>query len=100
LRTGATGSRSLSSSGIVTPATPVPVTDEHRVLRLTYDPSADAAYIYLQPATVIQPSVATTLPVNASVNLDFDDQGRLVGVEVLGARHLRPELLEEATEAP
>jgi uncharacterized protein YuzE len=77
----------------------VPVTDEHHVLRLTYDPAADAAYIYLQPATVIQPSVATTLPVNASINLDFDDEGRLVGVEVLGARNLRPELLEEATRA-
>ena len=74
------------------------VAEQHRVLRLTYDPAADAAYIYLQPPTVIEPSVATTLPVNASINLDFDDQGRLVGVEVLGASNLRPELLQEATD--
>jgi uncharacterized protein YuzE len=50
------------------------------------------------PPAVIQPSVTTTLQVNASINLDFDDQGRLVGVEVLGARNLCPELLEEATD--
>jgi len=74
------------------------VADQHRVLRITYDPAAGAAYIHMVPPTVIQPSVTTTLQVNASINLDFDDQGRLVGVEVLGARNLCPELLEEATD--
>jgi len=40
----------------------------------------------LQPRTVIQPSVETTVTVNASINLDFDSDGRLIGVELLGAQ--------------
>lgn len=65
---------------------------------MRYDPEADAAYIYLQPVTAIQPSVAQTVPVSASINLDFDDAGRLVGVEVLGSANLHPALLAEAAE--
>ncbi len=75
------------------------VTDPHRVLRLTYDPDGDAAYVYLQPPTVVQPSVGRTEPFDATINLDFDDKGRLIGVEVLAARRLlRPELLDEAID--
>jgi uncharacterized protein YuzE len=66
-----------------------------RVLRATFDPSADAAYIYLQPADAIQPSVAETVTVNADINLDFDDGGRLVGVEILRGSALHPDLLDE-----
>jgi uncharacterized protein YuzE len=70
---------------------------DDRILRLTYDPDADAAYVSLQPGTVIQPSVATTVTVNASINLDFDSEGHLIGVEVLAARTLlRPDLLAQA----
>jgi uncharacterized protein YuzE len=29
-----------------------------RILRITFDPDADAAYVYLQPPTALQPSVA------------------------------------------
>ncbi|MBW3537379.1 MAG: DUF2283 domain-containing protein [Actinobacteria bacterium] len=65
-------------------------------LRLTYDSDADAAYAYLQPASVIQPSVSETVPATDSNNLDFDANGRLVGVEVLGAKaRLHPDLLSE-----
>ncbi len=68
---------------------------EERVLRLRYDASADAAYIYLQPGDVIQPSVVRTEHVGTSINLDFDDKDRLVGVEVLSASLLHPALLAE-----
>ena len=71
-----------------------------RVLRLRYDRTADAVYISLQPANVIQPSVVRTESVGASINLDFDDSGRLVGVEVLSAQMLHPSLLAEADLAP
>jgi uncharacterized protein YuzE len=67
---------------------------------MTYDSDADAAYVYLQPPTVVEPSVATTLTVNADINLDFDSEGRLVGVEILGASNLHPELLGEIGDAP
>jgi len=67
---------------------------------MTYDSDADAAYVYLQPPTVVEPSGATTLTVSADINLDFDSEGRLVGVEILGASNLHPELLAEIGEAP
>jgi uncharacterized protein YuzE len=46
----------------------------------TYDPEADAAYIYLADATV-----AESEEVADGVVLDFDDGGRVVGIEVLNA---------------
>ncbi|HZM30814.1 MAG TPA: DUF2283 domain-containing protein [Acidimicrobiales bacterium] len=73
---------------------------DSRVLRLTYDREADAAYVYLLAPTAVQPSVARTMSVDENINLDFDDEGRLVGIEVLGARNLRPELLAEAAGTP
>lgn len=68
-------------------------------LRINYYPSADAAYVYLQSAAAVQPSVARTEAFDTSINLDFDDEGRLVGIEVLAARRmLRPELLDGLTD--
>jgi len=59
---------------------------------------ANAAYIYLLP---INPGgVETTVRGEdeaSSVNLDFDRDGRLVGIEVLNARqHLPSEVLDQA----
>ena len=51
--------------------------------------------MYLQPADVIEPSVAKTVPVNADINLDFDAQDRLIGVEILRGSALHPALLAE-----
>ena len=65
------------------------------VLRATFDPAADAAYVYLQPADAIEPSVARTVPVNADINLDFDDHDRLIGIEILRGSALHPALLDE-----
>jgi uncharacterized protein YuzE len=76
------------------------VANDTRVLRVTYDQEVDAAYVYLLAPTAVQSSVARTTTVNANINLDFDDEGRLVGIEVLGARYLRPELLAEAAGTP
>jgi uncharacterized protein YuzE len=66
-------------------------------MRITYDPKADAAYIYV--VDEIQPGgVARTYPcdpreVNGQINLDFDSEGRLLGIEVLDARRKLPEHL-------
>jgi uncharacterized protein YuzE len=67
-------------------------------IRVTYDGSVDAAKIYL--ATIGAGGVVTTVVGEdeaGSVNLDFDPDGRLVGIEVLRAsRHLPPEVIERA----
>lgn len=69
-------------------------------MNIKYDPDADAAYI--QFATEIKAGgVEKTYPcdpteVGGMINLDFDADGRLVGVEVLDASMLLPpELLRK-----
>lgn len=50
----------------------------------TYDPEAGAAYIYLDDS--IPPGgVARTIEVDATVHLDYSLDGRIVGIEILGA---------------
>lgn len=67
-------------------------------MRLTYDEKADAAYVYLVP-TIDRGEVHQTrhsmVPLDqAGINLDFDADGRLLGIEILGAsRVLRRETL-------
>ena len=67
-------------------------------LRVTYDSSTDAAYIYL--VRIEAGGVATTVPGEdeaGSVNLDFDRDGRLLGIEVVAAsRWLPHEVIEQA----
>jgi uncharacterized protein YuzE len=58
-------------------------------MRLEYDPQIDAAYIYLRPAGASS-EVAKTVPVDpreieGEINLDFDRDGHLVGIEIQAA---------------
>ena len=54
-------------------------------MRITYDAEADAAYVYLTEL-VEEPETRT---ITNDIYLDFDEQGRLVGIEVLDAsKHL------------
>jgi uncharacterized protein YuzE len=48
--------------------------------RLTYDPDANAMYLYLTTN-----KVAATIDLNGSTFLDVDSDGMPVGLEVLGA---------------
>lgn len=70
---------------------------------VTFDPSADAAYIQLAPR-IDAGGVSRTYPcdpleVEGMINLDFDADGRLIGIEVLGATSKSPpELLAAARE--
>ena len=58
---------------------------------VTYDPQANAAYIRLS-----QETVQDSEEVSAGIVLDYDANGRIVGMEVLDARaHLSPELLDK-----
>ena len=59
-------------------------------LRVTFDRAADAAYIYLRE---LEPrGVDQTIPCDdVPVYLDLNKQGRLVGIEILGATAILPE---------
>lgn len=49
------------------------------MIDMTYDPEADAAYIYLAKGKVAETAEA------GPFIYDMDDQGRVLGIEILGA---------------
>lgn len=65
-------------------------------MKITYDQEADAAYIYLKSdAEKVGAWVSKTYPcdpeeVGGMINLDFDAEGRLGGVEILDASKKLP----------
>lgn len=69
-------------------------------LRATFDPATDAVYIYLtaiRPGEAIKQHVCDEPDAKGDVILDFDAEGRLLGIEVLHASKALPaELLERA----
>ncbi|GAA2282271.1 hypothetical protein GCM10010402_44040 [Actinomadura luteofluorescens] len=74
-------------------------------LKVTYDQQADAAYIYfVDPAQAGGPgTVAFTYPcdpidVKGMINLDFDKEGRVLGIEILDASSKLPAYLLDAAE--
>jgi uncharacterized protein YuzE len=71
-------------------------------VRVTYDETANAAYIYLAEPRARVPSARTypcdPVDVDGMINLDFDGQGRLVGIEVLAASSKLPEYLLQSAE--
>ena len=59
---------------------------------VSYDIEADAAYIRFSTGKVKESG-----EVSSGIVLDYDEDGHIVGMEVLDARrHLPPQLLEEA----
>jgi uncharacterized protein YuzE len=72
-----------------------------RLLRMTYDPDADAAYIYVTDrigrGEAAHSAVLEHAFNAASVNVDLDDRNRLLGIELLGvSRLLRADALPQA----
>jgi uncharacterized protein YuzE len=63
-------------------------------VRIKYDASVDAAYIYLadeiRPGAVAKMVPVDPLAINGMINLDFDAEGRLLGIEVLAASKRLP----------
>ena len=60
-------------------------------MKLTYDPAADAAYLYFKPIAMGEAAKTIVGEGDAEgVNLDFDAEGRLIGIEVLDARTRLP----------
>jgi uncharacterized protein YuzE len=70
-------------------------------VRVTYDGQANAAYIYLTGDA--RPKSARMYPcdpvdVRGMINLDFDDDDRLIGIEVLDARSRLPQRLIDVAD--
>jgi uncharacterized protein YuzE len=67
-------------------------------VKIHYDSRVDAAYIYLDETSTR--NVSRTLacdPTSEMINLDFDFEGHLIGIEVLAAsKVLSPALLRTA----
>ncbi len=62
------------------------------MLDLTYDPEADAAHIHLGGGKIVE-----SKEVAAGVILDYDGEGRVVGIELLHAsKRLAPAVRENA----
>lgn len=59
-------------------------------MKIDLDKDADAAYIYINESG----EVDKTIEVNENIILDFDENGRLIGIEMLNAsKNLSNELL-------
>ncbi|MEU9395478.1 DUF2283 domain-containing protein [Streptomyces sp. NPDC048324] len=71
-------------------------------IEVTYDRTVNAAYVYLtEPrsrATSARMYACDPVGVDGMINLDFDEQGRLIGVEVLAASSKLPEYLLQSAE--
>jgi uncharacterized protein YuzE len=68
---------------------------------MTFDSEANAAYIYLKdhikPGGVSRSEFCDVELHGGPVFLQFDSDGRLIGIEILGARELLPnDTLDEA----
>jgi uncharacterized protein YuzE len=64
-------------------------------MKIEYDPEVDALYVRLQ-----EKFVAKTVEVDEGVNIDFDDQGKLIGLEILDAteRYTLSDIFNISTE--
>ncbi|MFI1666318.1 DUF2283 domain-containing protein [Streptomyces wuyuanensis] len=71
-------------------------------VRVTYDKTVNAAYVYFIDPKVRAQSAYTypcdPVDVDGMINLDFDEQGRLIGIEVLAASSKLPEYLLASAE--
>lgn len=72
-------------------------------MRITHDSDANAAYIYLVEeigrGEVARTCVADIAMDNGAITIDFDAEGRVLGIEVLGANQvLRAETIRAAED--
>jgi uncharacterized protein YuzE len=65
-------------------------------MKITYDKEVDAAYIYLKeimPGGVAKTHCCNSDEVDGMINLDFNSEGILLGIEVINASKKLPEEL-------
>ena len=65
-------------------------------MKIEYDKEMDAAYLYLE-YPIKAGEAKKTIAVKEDISMDFDDKGKLLGVEVLNAsKHLNKKVILEA----
>jgi uncharacterized protein YuzE len=69
-------------------------------LCITHDPAANVAYVYLADRRESGGSHRCEYALGNRVVFDLDAQDRILGLELLDARMLRPETLEQAGKPP
>lgn len=64
-------------------------------MKIEYDKEVDALYIRIQ-----EKKVARTKEIEEGINLDFDAEGKVIGLEIIGAteRYSREDLFKLSTE--
>lgn len=70
-------------------------------MRVTFDRSANAAYIYLKDierGESARQHVVDEPHTRGMIVLDFDDKGRLIGIDVLDATHALPQEVLDSAE--
>ncbi|MER7009693.1 DUF2283 domain-containing protein [Dactylosporangium sp. NPDC000555] len=71
-------------------------------VRVTYDQKANAAYVYFSDpqarTKVARMHPCDPVEVGGMINLDFDEKGCLIGIEVLAASSKLPQYLLDAAE--
>ena len=81
--------------------------DQALIARVTFDNAANAGYIYVEPSrlltvvesNMVEVSHGETIPVGTQfwTNIDTDNFGRIVRIEILDPRDLKQELKKLAT---
>lgn len=65
-------------------------------MKLEYDRDVDAAYIYLK-YPIKEGEAQKTIQLNENIILDFDEEDKLIGIEILEAtKTVKKEVLMEA----
>jgi uncharacterized protein YuzE len=78
--------------------TPIAVLPQNNPLRVTHDTRTNVAYIHLADRRVSGGPRRSEYALGQRVVLDLDAEGRILGIELLDARLLRPETLEEVAK--
>jgi len=65
-------------------------------MKLEYDEDVDAAYIYIE-YPIKEGEAEKTIELNDNISIDFDKNGKLLGIEILDAsKIMKKEVLVEA----
>lgn len=73
------------------------------MIKVLYDPEVDAAKIYLKDidrGESVKTYLCDPLEVNGEINLDFNKEGQLIGIEVLDASKKLPKNILEGAIIP
>ena len=68
------------------------------IMKFEYDKDVDAGYIYLEDS-IEEGGVKKTIELNENIIIDFDENGKLIGIEILNASQVMKEksLVESQT---